>query len=88
MYCCIHILGVVLVLASCSGLDHTLTMMCGLQVLVCLDYGRGIIGGGDFGLCSVGHVLQCKHGYVIVYNPTHPHGTTKFELHPNEPESG
>ena len=57
-------------------------------VLVCLDYGRGIIGGGDFGFGSVGHVLQCKHGDVIVYNPTHPHGTTEFDLHPNEPESG
>jgi len=56
--------------------------------LVCLDYGRGINGGGDFGFCSVGHVLQCKHGDVIVYNPTHPHGTTEFVLHPNEPESG
>ena len=37
---------------------------------------------------SVGHVLQCKHGDVFVYNPTHPHGTTEFDLHPNEPESG
>ncbi len=33
-------------------------------------------------------VLQCKHGDVIVYNLTHPHGTTEFDLHPNEPESG
>jgi hypothetical protein len=57
-------------------------------VLVYLDYGRGIIGGGDFGCGSVGHVLQCKHGDVIVYNPTHPHRTTEFDLHPNEPESG
>jgi hypothetical protein len=57
-------------------------------VLVCLDYGRGIIHGRDFGFGSVGHVLQCKHGSVIVYNPTHPHGTTEFDLHPNEPESG
>ena len=57
-------------------------------VLVCKDYGRGIIGGGDFGFGSVGHVLQYRHGDVIVYNPTHPHGTTEFDLHPNEPESG
>ena len=57
-------------------------------VLVCLDYGRGIIGGGDFGFGSVGHVLQCTHGDVIVYNPTHPHGTTEFDLHANEPDSG
>jgi hypothetical protein len=35
-------------------------------VLVCLDYGRGIIGGGDFGFGSVGHVLQCKHGDAVV----------------------
>jgi len=55
------------------------------NLLVCLDYGRGIIGGGDFGFTSVGHVLQCKHGDVIVYNPTHPHGTTQSDLHPNEP---
>jgi hypothetical protein len=57
-------------------------------VLVCLDYGRGIIHGGDFGFGSVGHVLQWKHADAIVYNPTHPHGITKFDLHPNEPESG
>ncbi len=56
--------------------------------LNCLDYGRGIIGGGDFCFGSVGHVLQCKHGDVIVYNPTNPHRTTKFDLHPNESESG
>ncbi len=57
-------------------------------ILVCVDYGRGIIFGGDFGFGSVGHVLQCKDGDVIVYNPTHPHGTTEFDLHLNEPDSG
>ena len=67
-----------------SHIDHDVWF----TVLVCLDYGRGIIGGRDFGFGSVGHVLQCKHGDVIVYNPTHPHGTTEFDLHPNEPESG
>jgi hypothetical protein len=53
-----------------------------------LDYGRGIISGGAFGFGSVSHVLQCKHGDVTGYNSTHPHGTTEFDLHPNEPESG
>jgi hypothetical protein len=67
-----------------SHIDHDVWF----TVLVCLDYGRGILGGGDFGFGSVGHVMQCKHGDVIVYNPTHPHGTTEFDLHPNEPESG
>jgi hypothetical protein len=57
-------------------------------VLVCLDYGKCIIHKRNFGFGSVGHVLQCKHGNVIVYNPTHTHGTTEFDLHPNEPESG
>ena len=65
-----------------------LEMPVWFTVLVCLDYGRGVNGGGDFGFGSVGHVLQCKHGDVFVYNPTHPHGTTEFDLHPNEPESG
>ena len=67
-----------------SHIDHDVWF----TVLVCLDYGRGVNGGGDFGFGSVGHVLQCKHGDVFVYNPTHPHGTTEFDLHPNEPESG
>ncbi len=57
-------------------------------VLICLDYGRGTFHGGDFGFGSVGHVLQCKHGNVIDYNATHPHGTAEFDLHPDEPESG
>ena len=43
-----------------SHIDHVW-----FTVLVCLDYGRGIIGGGDFGFGSVGHILQCKHGDVI-----------------------
>ena len=47
-------------------------------VLVCIDYGDGIKGGGDFGFGSIGHVLQCAHGDVFVYNPTHHHGTTEF----------
>jgi hypothetical protein len=45
-------------------------------VLVCLDYGKDIVHGGDLGFGSVCHELQCKHGNVIVFNPTHPHGTT------------
>ncbi len=57
-------------------------------VLVCLDYGRGIIEGGDFAFGSIGHVLKCEHGNVIVYNPTHHHGTTKFSVHPNDANSG
>jgi len=66
-----------------SNIDHDVWF----TVLVCLD-GRDILGGGDFGFGSVGHVLQCKYGDVIVYNPTHSHGTTEFDLHPNDPESG
>ena len=48
-----------------SHIDHDVWF----TVLVCLDYRRGIICGGDFGFGSVVRVLQCKHGDVIVYNP-------------------
>jgi hypothetical protein len=57
-------------------------------VLVCIDYGDGIKGGGDFGFGSIRHVLQCAHGDVLVYNPTHHHGTTEFSLIPNHEHSG
>ncbi len=57
-------------------------------VLVCIDYGDGIKGGGDFGFGSIGHVLQCAHGGILVYNPTHHHGTTEFSLIPNNENSG
>ena len=57
-------------------------------VLVCIDYGKGIKCGGDFGFGSIGHVLQCTHGDVLVYNPTHHHGTTEFSLIPNDEKSG
>ncbi len=53
-------------------------------VLVCIDYGRGIMGGGDFGFASVGHVLECCHCNVLIYNPQMHHGTTKYELCPND----
>ena len=57
-------------------------------VLVCIDYGLGIKEGGDFGFGSIGHVLQCAHGDVLVYNGLHPHGTTEFSLFPNQVNSG
>ena len=57
-------------------------------VLVCIDYGEGIKGGGDFGFGSIGHVLQCSHSDILVYNPTHHHGTTEFSLIPNNENSG
>jgi len=57
-------------------------------VLVCIDYGDGIKGGGDFGFAGIGHVLQCAHGDVLIYNPTHHHGTTEFSLLPNQVDSG
>ncbi len=57
-------------------------------VLVCIDYGDGIKGGGDFGFASIRYVLQCAHGDVLVYNPTHHHGTTEFSLFPNQVNSG
>jgi hypothetical protein len=57
-------------------------------VLVSLNYGRGIIAEGDFVFGSIGQVLQCKHGDILIYNPTHHHGTTKFLLHPNDASSG
>ena len=49
-------------------------------VLVCVDYGRGVVAGGDFGFASNGWVLQCKHGDVLVYNGLCLHGTTEFSL--------
>ena len=57
-------------------------------VLVCIDYGRGIMSGGDFDFATVGHVLECHHCDVLIYNPQIHHGTTKFELYPNDRESG
>jgi hypothetical protein len=57
-------------------------------VLVCLDYGRGVMSGADFGFASVGLALECQHCDVIIYNPTHHHGTTEFELYPKDEESG
>ena len=57
-------------------------------VLVCLDYGKGIIDGGDFSFASIGRVLQCKHGDVLIYNPQHHHGTTEFHLYDGDDGSG
>ena len=51
-------------------------------VLVCIDYGRGVQSGGDFAFASIGSVLKCKHCSVLIYNPTHHHGTTEFSLYP------
>jgi hypothetical protein len=45
------------------------------------------IEGGDFAFGSIGQVLKCEHGDVIVYNPKHHHGTTKFLLYENDVES-
>ena len=57
-------------------------------ILVCIDYGDGIIGGGDFAFASIGQVLECKHGDVLVYNGLHHHGTTEFHLYDDEDCSG
>ena len=57
-------------------------------VLVCIDYGRGIMSGGDFGFATVALVLECHRCDVLIYNPQIHHGTTKFELYPNDRESG
>jgi hypothetical protein len=70
-----------------GGHTPTQIQMCGL-VLVCLDYGRGIISGGDFSFASVGNILECKQGDVLIYNPTCYHGTTEFKLHENDEASG
>jgi hypothetical protein len=67
--------------------SHTDPDVC-YTVLVSLDYGRGIIPGGDFAFGSIGQALHCKHGNVLIYNPTHHHETTKFLLHPNDANSG
>ena len=57
-------------------------------VLVCIDYGRGIMSGGDFGFATVGHVLECRHCDVLIYNGLMHHGSTEFELYPNDIDSG
>jgi hypothetical protein len=57
-------------------------------ILVCLDYGNGILGGGDFSFVSVGNILECRSGDVLIYNPTIHHGTTEFDLHENDVSSG
>ena len=60
----------------------------GSTILVCIDYARGIISGGDFLFASVGNILEYKHGDVLIYNPTCYHGTTEFKLHENNEASG
>ena len=57
-------------------------------VLVCVDYGRGVLSGGDFSFASFGSVLKCHHCDVLIYNPTHHHGTTEFSLYPDDASSG
>ena len=57
-------------------------------LLVCLDYGRGVVGGGDFAFASHGHTLKCEHGDVLVYNGLALHGTTEFALHDLDHRSG
>jgi hypothetical protein len=34
-----------------------------------IDYGRGIMSGGDFGFATVGHVLECQYCDFLTYNP-------------------
>ena len=46
------------------------------------------MSGGGFGFATVGHVLKCHHCDVLIYNPQIHHGTTEFELYPNDVESG
>ena len=48
-------------------------------ILIPLDYGRGLRGGGDFAFGGVGHVLGCRHGDILVYNGLELHGTTEFD---------
>jgi hypothetical protein len=55
---------------------------------VCIDYGRGVESGGDFAFASIGAVLKCKHCNVLIYNPTHHHGSTEFSSYPDETTSG
>jgi hypothetical protein len=49
---------------------------------------RGGETGGDFQFASVGNVILCQHCDVLIYNPTHYHGTTKFSLHKDDVASG
>ena len=57
-------------------------------VLVALDFGKGVVAGGDFAFAAHGHVLKCAHGDVLVYNGLHLHGTTEFHLHEADASSG
>ena len=57
-------------------------------ILVCIDYIKGIQEGGDFAFASVGNILECRHGDVLIYNPNIFHGTTEFKLHEGDVESG
>jgi hypothetical protein len=47
---------------SRSHIDHDVWF----TILVCLDYGRGILGGGDFGFGSVGHVILNRGDIAIL----------------------
>ena len=57
-------------------------------VLVSLDFGKGVVAGGDFAFVTHGHVLQCAHGDVLVCNGLCLHGTTEFHLHEADASSG
>eukprot|EP00966_Prymnesium_polylepis_P288769 6669873-Prymnesium_polylepis.1 len=57
-------------------------------ILVALDFGRGVVEGGDFAFAAQGHILKCQHGDVLVYNGSKMHGTTEFSLHEGDPNSG
>jgi hypothetical protein len=37
---------------------------------------------------KIGAVLKCHHCDVLIYNPTHHHGTTEFSLYPDEASYG
>jgi hypothetical protein len=42
----------------------------------------------DFAFASIGRVLECKYGVVLIYNPHHHHGMTEFHLHDGNNGSG
>ena len=49
-------------------------------ILVCQDYGEGIVAGGDFAFASVGNILKCKHGYSVIDKEVRNHWKIKLSM--------
>ena len=51
-------------------------------ILLCIDLGKGLEGGGDFAFTGHGNILKAEHGDVFFFNPWYYHSCT--EMKPRE----